>query len=372
MATYSTCYLSLLFFICLVQPTCGYISTRSIYKLELSRSLINYASVGDYDSSSTIEDIRNEVDDYISIRNAAIVEEFGYPTNGTVSADYVPIRSPLEMFRARGWYRDEKRLDFEKRSDKRIPKVAHPLAFAELQRFGYDNLYNPIMILGGPHEVGVKLGLGWTEPVEEEIFYTEAEKIAMTTTYGLDTKGELKLGGAMNSQLEEAAELDMSALKKAIQLREMVEPGQKKGDLYKRDAEGNSIFSEPLTPIKKTKKYVSNEIKVDRTEKFTLDTTQRAFMVLTGVTTTLGHGRASHDLLTSTSRILIDYQSLLSGAVEVANILSNLIIIIAVVSGGYSIKLANEKKRNPVVWGFKSLLGGPLSVKQLQNLDNLT
>jgi hypothetical protein len=285
MSTYSTCYVSFLFFICLVQSAYGYISTRSIYKLQLSRSLINYASVGDYDSSSTIEDIRNEVEDYISIRNAAIVEQFGYPTNSTISVDYVPIRSPLEMFRARGWYRDEKRLDFEKRSDKRIPKVAHPLAFAELQRFGYDSLYNPIMMLGGPHEVGVKLGLGWTEPVEEEIFYTEEQKIAMTTTYGLDTRGALKLGGAMNMQLEEAAELDMSALKNAIKMREMQVIGQKKGDLYKRDAEGNSIFSEPLTPIKKIKKYVSNEIKVDKTEKFTLDSSQRVFMVLTGATT---------------------------------------------------------------------------------------
>jgi hypothetical protein len=363
-------YLSFLFLACFFQSTCGYIAVRSVYKLQISRSLINYASVVDYDSSSTIEDIRNEVEDYISIRNAAIVEEFGNLTNGTTSADYVPIRSPLEMFRARGWYRDEKRLDFERRSDKRIPKVAHPLAFAELQRFGYDNLYTPIMMLGGPHEVGVKLGLGWTEPVEEEIFYTEEQKIAMTTTYGLDTRGELKLGLSMNMQLEEAAELDMSALKNAIKMREMQVSGKKIGDLYKRDSEGN-INYEPINPIKVIKKYVNNEVKVDRSEKFTLDSSQRAFMVLIGVTTALGHGRASHDLVTSTSKMLIEYQSLISGAVDVASILSNLIIIIAIGSSGYSIKLANEKKRNPYVWGFKSLLGGPLSVKQLQNLDNL-
>jgi hypothetical protein len=162
----------------------------------------------------------------------------------------------------------------------------------------------------------------------------------------------------------------MSALKNAIKMREMQVSGKKIGDLYKRDSEGN-INYEPINPIKVIKKYVNNEVKVDRSEKFTLDSSQRAFMVLIGVTTALGHGRASHDLVTSTSKILIEYQSLISGAVDVASILSNLIIIIAIGSSGYSIKLANEKKRNPYVWGFKSLLGGPLSVKQLQNLDNL-
>ena len=34
-------------------------------------------------------------------------------------------------------------------------------------------------------------------------------------------------------------------------------------------------------------------------------------------------------------------------------------------------KLSKEKGRNPLVWGMKGLLGGPMTVSQLQGLSSL-
>jgi hypothetical protein len=139
-------------FIIVIQATIinivgGFLNTPTTSKLLRVRHYSPHYSSSGYDSECTIEDIRADVEKYISLRNAAISDQ----ANGTLSGDYEKFENPLEMFKPTGWYKDEITLELATRSDKRIPKVLHPLAFAELQRFGFDNLSNPIMLLGGPH-----------------------------------------------------------------------------------------------------------------------------------------------------------------------------------------------------------------------------
>jgi hypothetical protein len=365
-------------FIIVIQATIinivgGFLNTPTTSKLLRVRHYSPHYSSSGYDSECTIEDIRADVEKYISLRNAAISDQ----ANGTLSGDYEKFENPLEMFKPTGWYKDEITLELATRSDKRIPKVLHPLAFAELQRFGFDNLSNPIMLLGGPHEVGIKLNLGWVEPLMEKTVYSEEEKVLISTTYLFDNRGSLKLGGAQEDSMESsAAELDLDALKRAIKVKEdlssNVSNQDRNADLYKRDADGQINYKESKAPLKKQSSYVLTESKVPKSERFSLDGAQRAYMVFTCFSTALAHGRASQELLLSgTNSFGLDLSSL-SDVVTVASIISNALIIFAVVSSSFSFKTARLKNRNPVVWAFKGLLGGPLTALQLRDLDVLS
>jgi hypothetical protein len=365
-------------FIIVIQATIinivgGFLNTPTTSKLLRVRHYSPHYSSSGYDSECTIEDIRADVEKYISLRNAAISDQ----ANGTLSGDYEKFENPLEMFKPTGWYKDEITLELATRSDKRIPKVLHPLAFAELQRFGFDNLSNPIMLLGGPHEVGIKLNLGWVEPLTEKTVYSEEEKVLISTTYLFDNRGSLKLGGAQEDSMESsAAELDLDALKRAIKVKEdlssNVSNQDRNADLYKRDADGQINYKESKAPLKKQSSYVLTESKVPKSERFSLDGAQRAYMVFTCFSTALAHGRASQELLLSgTNSFGLDLSSL-SDVVTVASIISNALIIFAVVSSSFSFKTARLKNRNPVVWAFKGLLGGPLTALQLRDLDVLS
>jgi hypothetical protein len=73
----------------------------------------------------------------------------------------------LAMVKPSGWNRDVEKEDFERRSDKRVPKQPHPLSFIELERHGFEHLIEPVMELGGPHKVYAAIGLLWLEPSEE-------------------------------------------------------------------------------------------------------------------------------------------------------------------------------------------------------------
>lgn len=351
----------------------GFLNSPTTSKLLRVRYYSPHYTTNGYDSECTIEDIRADVEKYISLRNAAISDQ----VNGTLSGDYEKFENPLEMFKPTGWYKDEITLELATRSDKRIPKVSHPLAFAELQRFGFDNLSNPIMLLGGPHEVGIKLNLGWVEPLTEKKVYSEEEKVLISTTYLFDNRGSLKLGGAQDESMESsAAELDLDALKKAIKIKEdLLSNDSNQGrsaDLYERDADGQINYKESKAPLKKQSSYVLTESKVPKSERFSLNGAQRAYMVLTCLSTALAHGRASQELLLPGSNTFGLDLSSLSDVVTVASIISNALIIFSVVSSSFSFKTAKLKNRNPVVWTVKGLLGGPLSALQLRDLDVLS
>ena len=341
--------------------------------MKLSKMSNHFAVKGEvYDSSSTLGDIKNDVEKYIAVRNAAIAAE----VNSTSSFDYESFVNPLEMFKPTGWYKDEVTLELQSRSDKTIPKVLHPLAFAELQRFGFDNLSTPIMSLGGPHEVGSKLGVIWVEPVIEKTIYDEEKKIAMTTTYLLDTRGSLKLGGASDEMIETAAaELDLNALKKVIKQREdgslYGTEASRRADSFERDADGQIDYTASKAPLKKKSSYVLTESKTPKSERFSLNGGQRFYMSVTCLTAAFAHGRATQELLISgTNSFGLDL-SALPKFVALSTVISNVLILLAIASSSYSFKTAGLKNRNALVWTVKGLLGGPTTARQLRDLEIL-
>ena len=351
-------------------------STGYLTKLTSQRSFVRQSSqinlsLKSYDTSSTLEDIKDDVERYILTRNAATDAE---NLSTIASKDYEKFENPLEMFKPTGWYKDEVTIELATRSDRTIPKITHPLAFAELQRYGFQNLSIPIMSLGGPHEVGIRLQLGWVEPIVEKEIYDDEKKILITTTYLMDTRGSLVLGGAMNDMMEAgASELDLNALKEAIQTKKDLEipDNGKLGDLFKRDADGQINYRQSNNPMKKKSSYVITETKIPKSERFTLSGTQRFYFVLSSFSTAIAHGRASQELLISGPKLLGLDASTFSISIEIADIISNILIIFAVVSCSYSFKTAGLKNRNRLVWSVKGLLGGPLSAIQLRDLDDL-
>jgi hypothetical protein len=370
---YQTSFYALFFAVLLCNVGGFQYSVMRENRVKLSKMSNHFAVKSEvYDSSSTLEDIKNDVEKYIAVRNAAIAAE----VNATSSFDYENFVNPLEMFKPTGWYKDEVTLELQSRSDKTIPKVLHPLAFAELQRFGFDNLSTPIMSLGGPHEVGSKLGVIWVEPVVEKTIYDEEKKIAMTTTYLLDTRGSLKLGGASNEMIETAAaELDLNALKKVIKQREdgslFGTEASRVADSFERDADGQIDYTASKAPLKKKSSYVLTESKTPKSERFSLNGGQRFYMSVTCLTAAFAHGRATQELLISgTNSFGLDL-STLPKFVALSTVISNVLILLAIASSSYSFKTAGLKNRNALVWTVKGLLGGPTTARQLRDLEIL-
>ena len=349
----------------------GYLTKYVSQSHSAVRQSTFHLATNGYDSSSTLEDIKVDVERYILARNAVVDVE---GSNTVESKNYEKFDNPLEMFKPTGWYKDEVTLELATRSDRTIPKITHPLAFAELQRFGFDNLSIPIMSLGGPHEVGIKLGVAWVEPIIEKTIYDEESKVLITTTYFLDTKGSLLLGGAQEEIMEsKAAELDLISLKKSIKIKESLESQDNTlpGDLFQRDADGQINYSQTKNPLKKKSNYVLVESKIPKSERFSLSGSQRFYFVLSSFSTAIAHGRATQEILSSGVSFFGVDTTTLSTTVEFANIISNILIIFAITSSSYSYKLAGIKNRNPIVWVVKGILGGPLSAIQLRDLDTL-
>jgi hypothetical protein len=93
--------------------------------------------------------------------------------------------------------------------------------------------------------------------------------------------------------------------------------------------------------------------------------------VALSVTTALAHGRASTDLLSPSHSSLGVVGEVFTIATEIANIFSAVLLLSAIVSGGYNFAIATKKNRNPIIWFFKGLFGGPLAAAQLKELDSL-
>ena len=133
---------------------------------------------------ATVDDIRADISTYLAARSAV---------NITLSNDYVPVNNPFDMLKPSGWYKDTVALDLQRRTDRRIPKVSHPLSYVELQRYGWGNLSLSIMELGGPLVVGEQVGVEWQAPEPEE--WDEALRPVREETYALDVAGSLQVNG---------------------------------------------------------------------------------------------------------------------------------------------------------------------------------
>lgn len=109
------------------------------------------------------------------------------------------------------------------------------------------------------------------------------------------------------------------------------------------------------------------ELKKDPYEILAVEGELRVYSIFVAVTASLAYGNATPTMLkmiglSESGGSLVDFSQIPALALLAAGVGS------AVVNGAV---LAPPKKRSSFVWGLKGLLGGPLAVRQLQELDVL-
>jgi hypothetical protein len=278
--------------------------------------------------------------------------------------------NPLAMFQPSGWFRDEFAAELSKRSDKTIPDRPHPLSFVELRKYGFENLSDAIIALGGPHEVGKLVGIEWTVPEMDKEEWDESLRPVREELFTLDMRGSLFLGSALEDKLSSAAEIDLEAVKESLKKND--EDNATLTQAYGRGSSGmfvdedGEIDYKKAKPFIKKKKIFKDEPEVPRSERFSLTQLQRLYFVSLCVSSALAYGRASGDL--ASTKYLGETGEAIVSAASAGSVF---LISAALLSVGLSVVSAKEKNRNPLVWGAKGLFGGPLTVLQLKGLENL-
>ena len=275
--------------------------------------------------------------------------------------------NPLEMFKPTGWYKDKAALDLKARSDSKIPVLLHPLSYLELKRHGYDELIESIMDLGGPYEVGKVLGIEYVEPIIEKREEDEIFRPVRQETFALDMRGSLLLGGALDDKLEAAANIDMKSLKLKIAEKNNNENNNNMNPTNRYNNNGDDIDYSNLnkTPLKK--KWTAPKVDpIQKSERFSLDSLQRVYLLITIFTFTIGFGRTSNDMITKGygGDLFVgihDLSSSITLGLFIAMIASTLLVI----------KNAKDKGRNIFVWAAKSILAGPLVLQEINGLENI-
>ena len=239
-------------------------------------------------NAATLEDIKDELQAYLSLRDQATYSNAANNSiSNSASNDYNKDENPFEFLRPTGWFRDEYKLDIEKRSDKRTPKISHPLSFVELEKYGYGKLSESIVNLGGPDQVGLAIGLDWKAPVEVFIV-DESLRPKREETYAFDVAGSLSIGGSLEEKLEAAAKLDLEKLKRDIDINSNL---QGDSDVKNQDSAEIDYRRRKISKAKKSWKNGNQQ------DKFYLNSSQRAYCLGVFMSFALGNGHASADLL---------------------------------------------------------------------------
>eukprot|EP01038_Epipyxis_sp_PR26KG_P004942 gene4942-6915_t len=275
----------------------------------------------------------------------------------------------FEMLKPSGWYKDKEQIDFQMRIDKKIPKIAHPLSYLELKKYGYDNLLPVIMELGGPVMVGNLIGLNWTEPIPEKEIWDESLRPKRITTYFLDNRGSLSLGSALEERMLDAERLDLESIKSKI--------NEQSSDLSINDSPlDNNRNPDIQYNQNKPKKiiYDSNENKSNSIPsgvvtksvyRFNLSSTQRLHLSILLVSISVGWGRASQDIV-SNHIWGANSETIILGS----QIISFILAISSIISAAASTKISMDNKSlDPLICAAKGLFGGPNAVIQLSQID---
>ena len=304
-------------------------------------------------------DLVNRIREYLEVRNST-------PIENVIEGSSIPEKPEynfLSMFKPSGWYRDEAALDLEARSDKRVPKILHPLSYIELRKYGFEDLQLPIIELGGPYVVADLIGLDWVEPELPPEVWDESLWPTRQLFYALDFRGSLLLGDALEERLSLAEGMDLEELKAEIQSN------------LKRNVTYASIGNDNLNYLYNTKQLKSKSSpypsvpaisQIDFSDRFNLPIPQRVYLTTTSFLLAFAWGHATSDLMA-----IVDIPGALF-VVEVARVLSLTLLASSAVSAAAAVPLSGSKGRNQAVWLWKALLGGPLAVSQLRDLPSKT
>lgn len=253
--------------------------------------------------------------------------------------------------------------------------------YDELTKYGFSRLVTPIMNNGGRKAMYQLMGL--PEPVAPKRI-TNPKKSAPKLV--IDRTGETDK--ARYSGLKMTQALDDDAMGKALQ--EAAEKVKRGESLRKKLVEEDYVLpyadntnkgprQTPLwTPEKLdeagkrageaqawARKARMGELKKDPFEVLAVEGELRLYSIIVATTISFAFGNSSKQALAMVSigsDELLEFLKIPALALLAAGLGSGLV---------NAVVLAPPKKRNGFIWGVKGLMGGPLAVRQLRELDDL-
>ena len=315
------------------------------------------------------------VQEYLKIRekNALKGDEIESLKNELKQKNKAPAVSPLGMVKPSGWFKDLREIDLQSRSDKRTPLIPHPLSFYELQAYGYERLSEQVIALGGPKLVGESFGIVWEDLRDEKEIWDESLRPIRQESYAMDMKGSLSLGTSFEEKLALAGEIDVESIKQrlAVSKAHQTITNTVEYSSFPNDEDPFENLDFNSKPGKESKRRKSRGapskvVKPQRdSERFSLTGSERVFFVAVIMFTALAHGHASQDAM----KTIGGNQG--QNAIDLATYASYVAYTVSAGSAFKAASTAVSKSRNPFLWGFMGLLGGPVVSSRLVGLENL-
>lgn len=262
-----------------------------------------------------------------------------------------------------------------------IENAPEPLDYDELTKYGYGDLVTPIMKAGGRLEMYRLLDM--VPPAVKRRAVPQRVDLVFDRT-GETDKARFK--GVQMGLMDDAAQAEalLNTQRKAAkgeELRPKLEEevyeqpfadkrntGPKK-DGYEYTVEELDRMSERQSKAARWANDARRDTLVrDPMETFDLDLTQRVYAMTTALLVVTAYGKSTPTFLTQFVGLPAGSGSEFLGVLQIPALVLLLASVGSTVVCGMQ---ANDKRRNPVVWAFKGLMGGPLTVGQLRNSAQL-
>jgi len=267
----------------------------------------------------------------------------------------------------------------KQRVNEEIPDI---FDYDELTKYGFSQLVTPIMNNGGRRAMYQLMDLPEPAPRKKVKKKVSAPKLVIDRTGETDKArySGLKISQAMDDEamgraLQEAADKVKrgESLRKKLVEEEYVMPyadntnkGPRQTPLWTPEKldEAGKRAGEAQAWAKKAR---LGELKKDPYEILAVEGELRFYSIIVAMTVSFAFGRSSQQALSmvgisSGSDELIEFLQIPALALLVAGLGSGLV---------NALVFAPTKKRSGFTWGVKGLMGGPLAVRQLRELDDL-
>jgi hypothetical protein len=254
--------------------------------------------------------------------------------------------------------------------------------YSELEKYGFGKLVTPIMEAGGRLAMYKLLDMP-VPPMRRKPKQLSVQKVV------IDKVGEsdcgrytgLKMGLLDDSAMAEALQQAQRKQEEGISLRPQIEE-----ELYVAPYKAKRNVGPKLTPdwtaeriddelsrqgdaVSWARRARDERIVTDRAESLELGNVQQAYSLLTASLGAASFGKSTPIFLTMAG--VLGSQEQIQGMLDVLRIPSLGLFLASVASSVLCSKQAVEKRRNSIVWTLKGLLGGPLTLRELQQLPEL-
>jgi len=258
-----------------------------------------------------------------------------------------------------------------------VEKAPDPFSYTEISKYGFDHLLETIIEQGGHRKMYDLMGVPAPPPTEykqpgERIKFdytgetdeARYKGLKLATSLDDDAIGEAlrvaqdkqKRGEPLRAKIVEELEENLYPFKNVKNVGPKQTPDWTPARL---DEEGRKIGQADSWALEERKKQEKEE---RNREILDFNGASRAYAIAMFASAALGFGKATPAALT-----MLDLDSSIQTAVQIPAF----VLLVSAVGSSIlaAVVLAPEKNRSPLIWGLQALVGGPVAVLQLRNLE---